>query len=67
MLECNPGGNTWHFSSKIGEKLRLGFGDEKTNGTAKANEIARRMFIEQFGAFDIVAEQLVRATQLKAE
>lgn len=67
VLECNPGGNTWHFSSKIGEKLRLGFGDEKTNGTAKANEIARRMFIEQFGAFDIVAEQLVRATQLKAE
>lgn len=67
VLECNPGGNTWHFSSKIGEKLRMGFGDGNTNGAAKANEIARKMFIEQFGAFDIVAEQLTHATQLKAE
>jgi hypothetical protein len=63
VLECNPGGNTWHFSSRIGEKLRLGFGDAKTNGNEKANEIARRMFIEQFGAFDIVAHRLVAATQ----
>lgn len=67
VLECNPGGNTWHFSSRIGEKLRLGFGDEKTNGPLKANEIARGMFKDQFGAFDIVAEQLVRAVQAKAE
>lgn len=62
VLECNPGGNTWHFSSKVGEKLRLGFGDAKTNGNEKAHEIARRMFIDQFGAFDIVARQLVAAT-----
>ena len=62
VLECNPGGNTWHFSSRIGEKLRLGFGDAKTNGNEKANEIARRMFIDQFGAFDIVARQLIAKT-----
>jgi hypothetical protein len=62
VLECNPGGNTWHFSSSIGEKLRLGFGDAKTNGNEKANEIARRMFIDQFGAFDIVAQQLIAKT-----
>ena len=67
VLECNPGGNTWHFSSKLGEKLRLGFGDAKTNGVPKAHEIARRMFIDQFGAFDIVAAQLVNATRMKAE
>lgn len=63
VLECNPGGNTWHFSSEIGEKLRLGFGDAKANGNEKANEIARQMFIDQFGAFDIVAQRLVAATQ----
>jgi hypothetical protein len=66
VLECNPGGNTWHFSSKIGEKLRLGFGNEKVNGPIRANAIARQMFIDQFGAFDIVAEKLVRMTQLMA-
>lgn len=62
VLECNPGGNTWHFSSRIGEKLRLGFGDAKTNGNEKANVIARQMFMDQFGAFDIVARRLVAAT-----
>jgi hypothetical protein len=62
VLECNPGGNTWHFSSEIGEKLRMGFGDARTHGNEKANEIARRMFIDQFGAFDIVARRLVAAT-----
>jgi hypothetical protein len=62
VLECNPGGNTWHFSSKIGEKLRLGFGNAKVNGVARANQIARRMFMEQYGAFDIVAKALVEKT-----
>jgi hypothetical protein len=67
VLECNPGGNTWHFSSEIGEKLRLGFGNAERNGPAKANEIARLMFINQFGAFDIVAERLVKATHFLAK
>jgi hypothetical protein len=62
VLECNPGGNTWHFSSNIGEKLRLGFGNAKVNGVARANQIARRMFMEQYGAFDIVAKALVEKT-----
>ncbi len=48
-------------------KLRLGFGNAEANGPALANEIARRMFIEQFGAFDIVAERLVHATRTQAE
>jgi hypothetical protein len=63
VLECNPGGNTWHFSSKVGEGLRLGFGNAKVNGVARANQIARRMFIEQYGAFDIVAKTLVEKTR----
>jgi len=62
VLECNPGGNTWHFSSKIGEKLRLGFGNAKVNGPGRAHQIARRMFMEQYGAFDIVARTLVEKT-----
>jgi hypothetical protein len=62
VLECNPGGNTWHFSSKIGEALRLGFGNAKVNGVERANQLARRMFIEQYGAFDIVAKTLVEKT-----
>ena len=62
VLECNPGGNTWHFSSKIGEKLRLGFGNADVNGTANANQIARRMFMQQYGAFDIVARTLLEKT-----
>lgn len=62
VLECNPGGNTWHFSSKIGEKLRLGFGNAQMNGPLRAHQIARRMFMEQYGAFDIVARTLVEKT-----
>ena len=62
VLECNPGGNTWHFSSTIGAGLRLGFGNAKVNGEERAHQIARRMFIEQYGAFDIVAKTLVEKT-----
>ncbi|WP_119391373.1 hypothetical protein [Taklimakanibacter lacteus] len=62
VLECNPGGNTWHFSSKIGAKLRLGFGKAEVNGAERAHQIARRMFMEQYGAFDIVARTLVEKT-----
>jgi len=62
VLECNPGGNTWHFSSKIGAKLRLGFGNAAVNGAERAHQLARRMFMEQYGAFDIVARTLVEKT-----
>jgi len=62
VLECNPGGNTWHFSSNIGAKLRLGFGNAAVNGAERAHQLARRMFMEQYGAFDIVARTLVEKT-----
>lgn len=66
VLECNPGGNTWHFSSRIGAKLRLGFGNAAVNGEKRAHEIARQMFIDQYGAFDIAAEALVEQTHAHA-
>ena len=62
VLECNPGGNTWHISSDIGEKIRLGLGDAEANGKERAEEIGRRIMIDQFGAFDIVARRLADAT-----
>ncbi len=66
VLECNPGGNTWHFSSRIGAKLRLGFGNAAMNGEKRAHEIARQMFIEQYGAFDVAAQALVEQTHAHA-
>lgn len=63
VLECNPGGNTWHISSDIGEEPRLGFGNVKANGFERANKLGRRMLIEQYGAFDVVARTLVEKTR----
>lgn len=63
VLECNPGGNTWHISSKIGEEPRLDLGNAKANGFERANQLGRRMLIEQYGAFDIVAKTLVEKTR----
>jgi hypothetical protein len=63
VLECNPGGNTWHISSKIGEEPRLSFGNAKANGFQRANQLGRRMLIEQYGAFDVVAKILVEKTR----
>ncbi|MBI2717977.1 MAG: hypothetical protein HY245_11135 [Rhizobiales bacterium] len=68
FLECNPGGNTWHFSSNQGGgiKLRLLLGDVEKNGRRKALELGRREMIDQTGAFDIVARALVEKTRALA-
>ena len=66
VLECNPGGNTWHISSKIGEESRLDFGNAKANGFERANRLGRRRLIEQYGAFDVAAETLVEKTRSRA-
>lgn len=63
VLECNPGGNTWHISSKFGEILRLDFGNAQANGHERANQLGRRKLIEQYGAFDVVAKTLVEKTR----
>jgi hypothetical protein len=59
VLECNAGGNTWHFSSKSGEKLRGWFGEHPRVPLEKAARRGRQMYISQYGVFDRVAEVLV--------
>lgn len=58
VLECNSGGNTWHFSSKSGENLRGWFGGHPRVPLEKAARKGRQMYIAQYGAFDRVAEVL---------
>jgi hypothetical protein len=52
-LESNAGGNTWAFSSKLGENARRVLG-----GAAP--------MIEQFGAWDVAADALIRKTRAEA-
>ena len=63
VLECNPGGNTWHFSSKLIAGIRQQMGGGSLVGIKKAEQIGRQMLIDQFGAFDLAAEVLVEKTK----
>ncbi len=65
VLECNAGGNTWHFTSEIGSGVRQYLGRFAPDA-AQRDALGRRMLIEQFGAFDIVAEVLVRKAAERA-
>lgn len=53
-LEVNAGGNVWHFSSRMLAKRRAKF---------PADEKARH---SQYGAFDVAAKALIRATRRMA-
>lgn len=53
-LEVNAGGNVWHFSSRMLARHRAKFPD---------NEKARQ---SQYGAFDVAAKALIRATRRMA-
>jgi hypothetical protein len=53
-LESNPGGNTWHFSSRLCADMREEMGD------------GRRLLLTQFDALKRAAEALVRATHAYA-
>lgn len=53
-LEVNAGGNVWHFSSRMLAKRRAIFPDD---------ERARQ---SQYGAFDVAAKALIRATRRMA-
>ncbi|MEP7172012.1 MAG: hypothetical protein ABI705_00850 [Aestuariivirga sp.] len=66
VIECNPGGNTWHFSSKMNLPLRLKMGGTSVVGPEKAHAIARQMHIDQFNAFDRAARILTEKTQTLA-
>jgi hypothetical protein len=63
VLECNPGGNTWHFSSKQTAGVRRQMGGMGLVGERKAELMGRQMLIDQFGAFARAAELLVRKTR----
>lgn len=65
VLECNAGGNTWHFSSEIGQGVRDYLGAAAPDPAARS-ELGRQMLIDQFGAFDIAARLLARATDQHA-
>lgn len=62
VLECNAGGNTWFFSSEIGRHVRQTMRSSR-HGAAPAGEAeGKQRLVEQFGAFDIAAAALHRAT-----
>jgi len=56
VLELNPGGNTWHFSSQHGADMRQKMGPQ-----------AVRQMHEQFNAFETVAATLAGRTLNEAE
>jgi hypothetical protein len=55
VLEINPGGNTWHFSSQHIEQRRRG-----RSGIPRAERVA------QFGAWEMAARALIKKTLEKA-
>ena len=61
VIEANPGGNTWHFTSKIGEPTRRSLAPKGRGGDASLQ--GRLALLEQFGAFDIAARVLVDKTR----
>jgi hypothetical protein len=50
-IEANPGGNVWHLSSPGGQKAQATLGMN---------------YYEQFGALDIVADELIQRTRAEA-
>lgn len=62
VLECNPGGNTWHFSSTTTAGIRRQIGGQSQVGARKAEFLGRQRMIDQLGAFDRAAEVLARKT-----
>jgi hypothetical protein len=57
VLECNLGGNSWHFSSKL---IQHRLGSDEAIREAAAQKIG------QFGAFDVAARVLIDQTRRHA-
>lgn len=67
VLECNAGGNTWHFSSEVARDWREAHGKQILEpGHLDANQRGRFFLIDQFGAFDVAALALARAAREQA-
>jgi hypothetical protein len=62
VLEINPGGNTWHFSSSHIEQRRKSLTRERRRRIATREER-----IAQFGAWDVAARVLVEKTRKEAQ
>jgi hypothetical protein len=54
VLEMNGGGNTWHFSSDLGLRIR-------------ANNGGREVMAAQMGAWRVIADTLIERTRLDAQ
>lgn len=63
VLECNAGGNTWHFSSRMGETLRCNLAQAEKENSLDASENGRVLLMKQFNAFDVVAAALADKTR----
>ena len=67
VLELNPGGNTWHFSSVLGEPIKRAIG-ERLGATGKeADARGRAELVTQFEAFRRAAAVLAERTLGEAE
>lgn len=66
VLECNAGGNTWHFSSKMGATCRASLGGFPGCTPEEADARGRLALINQFGAFERAADVLVAQTLERA-
>jgi hypothetical protein len=67
ILEVNPGGNVWHFSSRALAEIRQELGGASLVGARKGELLGRQMMIDQFDAFSRAAEVLVhKARELAA-
>lgn len=62
VLECNAGGNTWHFSSEMGATCRASLGGFAGSTPEEADARGRLALMNQFDAFRQVAEVLVEKT-----
>jgi hypothetical protein len=51
VLEFNPGGNTWHFSSPAGHRTRVQVGDLFTAKPEEREEAGRLALVQQFDVF----------------
>ena len=64
VLECNAGGNTWHFSSDVAREWREAHGRQVLEPSHLDAERRGRFFlIDQFGAFDVAALALARTVK----
>lgn len=66
VLECNAGGNGWHFSSKSAASFREEIAAAHGYTGTASERFGRKILIDQFDAFSGVAETLVQKTHALA-